>query len=778
MKTRKLFYRVLTVVILCAVLLPWGGGSRTAQAACPVTAENWHEVGADSACAGGISNNSGRSWYSSLAIAQDGSPYVAWDDNSGGSTDIYVRRWSGSSWVEVGAGSASGGGISISNSGSSGLSSLAIAPDGTPYVAWDYSGDEDEEIYVRRWNGSSWEEVGAGSASGGGISNNSGDSAWPSAAVAPDGTPYVAWHDSSSGDWEIYARRWNGSSWEEVGAGSASGGGISNSSEAAWPSMAVAPDGTPYVAWEDWSSGDEIYVRRWNGSSWVEVGAGSASGGGISNNSGISEVPSVAVAPDGTLYVAWDDNSGGDYEIYVRRWNGSSWEEVGAGSASGGGISDNSGSSAWPSMAVAPDGTPYVAWHDNSGGDWEIYMRRWGGSGATYSISGRVTDGSNNSISGVTVTDGVGHTATTNSNGNYTLSGLTAGTYTITPSKSGYTFSPYSRIVSVPPSKTGQDFVAMPPPPSCTVPFFSQRDDRWKNHPLRTNGACSPTCSTIGACGCTLTSSAMVFAYYGANLNPSNLSDCMGTSACPFSWSAGASCTNGKATWVNRYGFSWSRLDQELNQNNRPVILGMHRKGNSSLTHWVLVVSGQGSAPANYSMHDPWFLGGANMKLSTRTQDYDLDWLAVYNGQPVCGTATSATLSPGAIKPQPALFTADSPSQSTQLTISEGNGLASSSIVSGTALIYSMTEVTMTVQLVAQSSAGNVTEMLIWTDSMTNTTWQPFTSLVWLPVSDSVYARFRDEFDNVSEVQSDTIHPVASPPNRPFEVFLPLIIKQ
>jgi len=167
--------------------------------------------------------------------------------------------------------------------------------------------------------------------------------------------------------------------WAEVGAGSASGGGISDNGCCSYhPSVAVAPDGRPYVAWHDYSGGDEeIYVRRWNGSSWEEVGSGSASGGGISDNDGWSYDPSVAVAPDGRPYVAWYDDSGGDPEIYVRRWNGSSWEEVGSGSASGGGISDNSGNSSRASVAVAGDGTPYVAWYDDSSGDEEIYVRRW-----------------------------------------------------------------------------------------------------------------------------------------------------------------------------------------------------------------------------------------------------------------------------------------------------------------------------------------------------------------------------------------------------------------
>jgi CARDB/Kelch motif len=51
-------------------------------------------------------------------------------------------------------------------------------------------------------------------------------------------------------------------------------------------------------------------------------------------------------------------------------------------------------------------------------------------------------------------------TATSNINGYYTLTGLIADTYTITPSKSGYIFSPASRTVSVPPNATGQDFAA------------------------------------------------------------------------------------------------------------------------------------------------------------------------------------------------------------------------------------------------------------------------------------------------------------------------------
>jgi hypothetical protein len=265
----------------------------------------------------------------------------------------------------------------------------------------------------------------------------------------------------------------------------------------------------------------------------------------------------------------------------------------------------------------------------------------------------------------------------------------------------------------------------------------------------------------------------MAFAYYGADVTPATLSDCMDTKACPFNWLSGATCSGGKATWVNRYAFSWSRLEQELNQNNRPVVLGMHRTTNVNDTHWVLVLSGQGSDPANYTMHDPWLLSGANMRLSTRSGDYVFDWLSIYAGEPVCSVVDSATPTVSGVQPEPILL-----SQNTSQSTDSVHVVNAPSVISGTTWVYYMTEITMTIQLTANSNEGNVTEMLVWSNSDPNTNWQPFVEFAWLPVSDFVYAQFRDEFGNVSEVESDTIYPVYSPPT--FDIiqdFLPFIVE-
>jgi alpha-tubulin suppressor-like RCC1 family protein len=82
--------------------------------------------------------------------------------------------------------------------------------------------------------------------------------------------------------------------------------------------------------------------------------------------------------------------------------------------------------------------------------------------GTGYLISGQVRDANSDPIFGVFVTVDSGATAITNASGYYTITSVIAGTYTLTPAKSGYAFSPCSRTVSVPPNATGWDFTATP----------------------------------------------------------------------------------------------------------------------------------------------------------------------------------------------------------------------------------------------------------------------------------------------------------------------------
>lgn len=81
--------------------------------------------------------------------------------------------------------------------------------------------------------------------------------------------------------------------------------------------------------------------------------------------------------------------------------------------------------------------------------------------GATYSISGRVRTAAAIPIAGVTMTltGAATSSTTTDAQGRYTFIGLSNGNYTVTPSKTGYTFTPVNRAVTISGANvTGQNF--------------------------------------------------------------------------------------------------------------------------------------------------------------------------------------------------------------------------------------------------------------------------------------------------------------------------------
>ncbi len=82
--------------------------------------------------------------------------------------------------------------------------------------------------------------------------------------------------------------------------------------------------------------------------------------------------------------------------------------------------------------------------------------------GMTFSISGTIT-ANGSPLSGVTlVLSGVASKrTTTDANGNYTFSILANGSYTVTPSRTGYSFTPPNRSVTINDANVGgQDFSA------------------------------------------------------------------------------------------------------------------------------------------------------------------------------------------------------------------------------------------------------------------------------------------------------------------------------
>lgn len=172
-------------------------------------------------------------------------------------------------------------------------------------------------------------------------------------------------------------------------------------------------------------------------------------------------------------------------------------------------------------------GVQYAFFVANAGS----YVANYGGSATTYTISGTLS-GAGGSGASVSLTGSTSGNATANASGVYSFTGLGNGSYTVTPSKAGYAFSPTNRNVTINGANvTGVNFTATGVPvvqiaPS-TLTFASQT--------IGTSSAAQPvTLSNTGTASLSIT---------GITIGGTNPGDFSQTNNCGSSLAGGSSCT-------------------------------------------------------------------------------------------------------------------------------------------------------------------------------------------------------------------------------------------
>lgn len=236
-------------------------------------------------------------------------------------------------------------------------------------------------------------QIGGGSLTGGGISTTFNASMYPSIAVTSGNVPFVYWQEFVLGHWQIYGKILAGGAWAEQVSGSASGLGISGNTtgDSQHPAAAVDASDRPYVTWDHFSGAAnnyEIFIvrRSFAGTSFEALNDGtvtSAAGGGISNSTGPSFYPSIAIDDVYNVYVAWADATSGNWEIFVKKYafgtpnEGPAWVAM-ASSDVPPGVSNDSGDSLFPTIRQAA-GIIYLSWEDNTAAsnNFEAYLKRW-----------------------------------------------------------------------------------------------------------------------------------------------------------------------------------------------------------------------------------------------------------------------------------------------------------------------------------------------------------------------------------------------------------------
>jgi hypothetical protein len=150
--------------------------------------------------------------YTSLAFNGSGTPYVAYQDASTTPTNkATVMKFDGTNWVTVGGAGFSGAAAVYT--------SLAVNNSGTPYVAYqDASTTPINKATVMKFDGTNWVPVGGAGFSG-------AAAAYTSLAFNSSGTPYVAYQDASSTPAnKVTVMKFDGTAWVTVGTAGFSAG--------------------------------------------------------------------------------------------------------------------------------------------------------------------------------------------------------------------------------------------------------------------------------------------------------------------------------------------------------------------------------------------------------------------------------------------------------------------------------------------------------------------------------------------------------------------------
>ncbi len=196
-----------------------------------------------------------------------------------------VARWDGSTWQALGAG-VSKGPYPVAYSAAQSGSNVYVG-------GWFGAAGTVNATNVAQWNGTAWSAMSTGLAGG------------VYALTVWNGKPYAG------GDFDGFVTQWDGSAWSAVGGG------------ADGPVNALLATGGYLYAGGDFTFAGAVLasrVARWDGTAWAALGSGM--------NSSV-----YALAAGGEyIYAAGDfTRAGGAAANRVARWDGTQWSPLGAG---------------------------------------------------------------------------------------------------------------------------------------------------------------------------------------------------------------------------------------------------------------------------------------------------------------------------------------------------------------------------------------------------------------------------------------------------------------
>ena len=236
-----------------------------------------------------------------IAMYGYGKAIAVWQRLDGFRWNIWANRFDGSSW-----GTAE---LLEMSDATAGDPQIATDGSGNAIAVWDQADVAGGDLRASRFDGFSWgtpESI---------ETNDTGSTADPQIAMDSTGTAVAVWIQADGFRWNIWANRFDGSSWgtaELIETGDATASDPQIAMDGAGNAVAVwiQSDGTAFSVWANHFDGS-----AWGTAAMIET-----------DDTVYLEYPQIAMNDSGDAVAVWEQHAGGSQvNIWANHFDGSTW---------------------------------------------------------------------------------------------------------------------------------------------------------------------------------------------------------------------------------------------------------------------------------------------------------------------------------------------------------------------------------------------------------------------------------------------------------------------